>query len=340
MTHSPSPIGQVTLIGLGTRGTALGLALTKPELNLRVVGCDCDTATAKRAAAAGAVHQTEHDLRRACSAADLIIVAVPYREARAVLEQIAPSLKTDAVVVETAPLKMPTFGWAEQGLPRDRHLVGAFLIARHPAPEPPAPLYERGVLVVVAPRGADSGALEFTARLAPALGASSFFVDPQEFDGLMAGVRGLPLLMALACFNAVAGVPGWRDGSRLAGETFAEATALLAGCDPRAAAAELAANRENLTRRLDLAEERIEAMRRELSGDAAEVEERLAILLREAVEGRARWMTSRGDPARDRPEPGSEPPNVGESFARMFGLGKDQLDILRRRKGGTHAQKP
>lgn len=340
MTHSPSPIGQVTLIGLGTRGTALGLALAKPELNLRVVGCDRDSAAAKRAAAAGAVHQTEHDLRRACSASDLIILAVPYREAQPILEHIAASLKTDAVVVETAPLKMPTFEWAKQGLPNDRHLVGAFLIARHPAPEPPARLYERGVLVVVAPRGADSSALEFTTRLGPALGASSFFIDPQEFDGLMAGVRGLPLLMAVACFNAVAGVPGWRDGSRLAGETFAEATRLLADCDPRTAAAELAANRENLTRRLDLAEERIAEMRRELSGEAAEVEERLAILLREAVEGRARWMKSRGDPARDRPERSRELPNVGESFARMFGLGKDQLDVLRRRKGGTRAQKP
>ncbi len=340
MTPSPSPIGQVTLIGLGRRGSALGLALSRAELNLRVVGHDRDSAAAKKAVSAGAIHNAERDLHRACGASELIILAVPYPDVRIVLEHIAQDLKPDAVVIETAPLKGPTFEWAAQGLPRERHLVGAYLLARYPAPEAPASLYERGVLVVVAPRGTDSSALEFTTRLAPAIGASSFFVDPQEFDGLMAGTQGLPLLMALACYRAVAEAPGWSDASRLAGDTFAEVTQALTNCIPRRAAAELSANRENLLRRLDLAREELDGLHRLLSGDPEQLEAKLETLLRDAVDGRDHWMASRSDPARSRPAPGAEIPSMADNFARMFGLGKDQLEILRRRKRGTQAEKP
>jgi len=340
VTPPASPIGKVTLIGLGTRGTALGLALAKPELNLRVVGCDRDAGAAKRALASGAAHQIERNPGRACDGSDLVVLAVPYLAVRSVLEAIAPALKVDAVVVETAPLKTPTFEWAAQAMPRDRHLIGAYLIVRHPAPEPPTPLFERALMIVVAPRGSDSSALEFTTRLAPALGASSFFVDPQEFDGLMAGTQDLPVLFSLACYRAVTEVPGWRDARRLAGDTFAEATSLLTSLDPPRAAAELAANRENLARRLGLALEQLEEVRRILAGDEAQAAEKLEVLLREAVEGRRQWMQARSDPSHDRPEPRPEMPSVRDSFARMFGLGKVQRDIIRGREGASTAKKP
>jgi prephenate dehydrogenase len=330
----------VTLIGLGTRGTALGLALSKPELNLRVVGSDRDTGAAKRALASGAVHHVERNPGRACEGSDLVMLAVPYLDVRFVLEAIAPALKADAVVVETAPLKMPTFEWAAQAMPRDRHLVGAYLVVRHPAPERPTPLFERALMIVVAPRGSDSTALEFTTRLAPALGASSFFVDPQEFDGLMAGTQHLPVLLSLACYRAVTEVPGWRDARRLAGDTFAEATSLLTSLDPPRAAAELAANRENLARRLGLALEQLEELRRILGGDEPQAAEKLEALLREAVEGRRQWMQARSDPTHDRPERRPETPSLHDSFARMFGLGKEQLDIVRGTKGASTAKKP
>lgn len=340
MTPPTSPIGKVTLIGLGTRGTALGLALAKPELNLRVVGCDRDAGAATRALARGAIHHVEHNPGRACEESDLVVLAVPYLEVRSVLEGITPALKVDAVVVETAPLKTPTFEWAAQAMPRDRHLVGAYLMVRHPPPEPPAPLFEGALLVIVAPRGLDGSALEFTTRLAPALGASSFFVDPDEFDGLMAGTRHLPLLLSLACYRAVTEVPGWRDGRRVAGDTFAEATSLLTNLDAPSVAAELAANRENLARRLSLALEQLEELRRILAGDEVQAAEKLEALLRKAIEGRGQWMQDRTDPSHERPEQRAEIPSVRDNFARMFGLGKDKRDILRVTKGAATAKKP
>jgi prephenate dehydrogenase len=253
----------VTLIGLGTRGTALGLALSRPELNLRVVGCD--PMGSRQTRQDRGAFTCEHN-RNAPAKRGTDLPGRPYSEFALSWSRL-PRAQGGCGGIETAPLKGPTFEWAAQGLPGERHLVGAYLLARYPAPEAPTLLYERGLLVVVAPRGTESSALEFTTRLAPAIGASSFFVDPQEFDGLMAGAQGLPLLMALACYRSVAEAPGWNDASRLAGETFAEATQLLASRVPQRAASELAANRENLLRRLDLAQEEIEALRRLLTGD-------------------------------------------------------------------------
>jgi prephenate dehydrogenase len=340
VTSPASPTGKVTLIGLGTRGTALGLALAKPELNLRVVGCDRDAGAAKRALASGAIHHVERNSGRACEGSDLVVLAVPFLEVRPVLESIAAALKVDAVVVETAPLKTPTFGWAAQAMPRDRHLVGAYLIARSPTPEPPTPLFDRALMIIVAPRGSDSTALEFTARLAPTLGASTFFVDAEEFDGLMAGTRHLPLLLSLACYRAVTEAPGWRDGQRIADDTFAEATSLLTSLDAPRAAAELAANRENLARRLGLAIEQLEELRRILAGDETQTADELETLLREAMQGRRRWMQARSDPSHDHADQRPEMPSLRDSFARMFGLGKDQRDIIRAAKDASTAKKP
>ena len=339
MTSPASPIGKVTLIGLGTRGTALGLALAKPDLNLRVVGCDRDAGAATRALAGGAIHQVERNLGRACEQSDLVVLAVPYLEVRSILEAITTALKVDAVVVETAPLKTPTFEWAAQAMPRDRHLVGAYLIVRNPPPEPPTPLFERALMIIVAPRGSDSTALEFTARLAPALGATTFFVDADEFDGLMAGTRHLPLLLSLACYRAVTEAPGWRDGRRVADDTFAEATSLLASLDAPRAAAELAANREKFLRAaLSLALEQLEELRRILAGDEAQTADKLEALLRKAIAGPPVVDAGPERPLARSRRPGPEMPSLRDSFARMFGLGKDSAISCVARKGRLDGQ--
>ncbi len=340
MTNPASPTGKVALIGLGTRGTALGLALAKPELNLLIVGCDRDADVAKVALAGGAVHKIERNPGRACEDADLILLGVPFLDVRSVLEAIAPALKADAVVVETAPLKMPIIEWAAHGMPRERHLVGAYLVARHPIPDPPAPLYEHALMIVVAPHGSDSDALEFTTRLAPAVGASTLFVDPQEFDGLMAGTRHLPMVLSLVCYRAVTEAPGWRDARRVAGDTFAEATTLLASLDPARAAAELTANRETLALRIGPIIDQLEELRRILAEDEPHAAERLQALMRKAIEGRREWMVTRSDPSREPTEPGPEMPSARERFARMFGMGKDQLAILRGKKGASTPNSP
>lgn len=319
MDDSVSSSGKVTIIGMGKRGLSLGLALSKPDWKLQVVGHDRDPEVAKRAKSLGAVHRWDWNLPSAVDQADLIILAIPYSETREVLTQIAPHLKVDAVVFDTAPLKTSIFSWAEQLLPPDRHWVGGFLIPGHAEAEASASLYEDGLLIVVAPRGADPGALELAARLGPVLGAAPLFFDAQEFDGLMAGVEFLPSLLALACYRTIVGSPGWRDASLLAGSTFDRATSPLGSREVRARAAEMVANRENILRRLDMALEEIRELRDVLTDP--EAEKILVRYLSDAEEGRARWLRDRERPARRQTELAASLSSRGSGLRRLFDLG-------------------
>jgi prephenate dehydrogenase len=280
------------------------------------VGHDRDPEAAKRAKAQRAVQRWEGDLPSAVEGADLVILAVPFNETREVLSRIAPHLKADAVVFDTSPLKAVVSSWAKELLPPDRHWVGGFLIPGHAGEEVRADLYQDGLVVVVAPPGADSGGLELATRLAALLGAAPFFFDASEFDGVMAGVESLPSLLALACYRAVAGSPGWRDASLLAASTFDRATSPLEGQGAQALAAEMVANRENLLRRLDLAVVEIQELRGVLTD--ADAEGRLTGYLREAQEGRARWLRERERPALRQTTPAPSLPSGTGIFRQLL----------------------
>jgi prephenate dehydrogenase len=320
MDKGGSSSGTVAILGMGRRGLSLGLALSKPDRKLQVVGHDRDPEVAKQAKAQGAVHRWEWNLPSAVEQADLIILAVPFSQVHDILAQIAPHLKPGAVIFDTSPLKAAVSAWAQQLLPPEGHWVGGFLIPGHAGGEASADLYEEGLLIVVAPPGADSGALELATRLAALLGAAPFFFDAPEFDGLMAGVESLPSLLALACYRTIAGAPGWRDASLLAGSTFEQATSPLEGRGPQARAAEMVANRENLLRRLDMAVEEIQELRRALT--EADADNKLSAYLKEAEEGRAHWLRGRERPARRQTEPAPTLPSGGGVLRQLFNPGE------------------
>ena len=294
------------------------------------------------ALAGGAVHKIERNPGRACEDADLILLGVPFLDVRSVLEAIAPALKVDAVVVETAPLKMPIIDWAAQGIPRERHLVGAYLVARHPIPDPPAPLYEHALMIVVAPHGSDSDALEFTTRLAPAVGASTLFSGSagiRRVDGWHAAPAHVALFGLLPRCDRGAGVARCparcrrhlRRGHRAPGQRL----------DPARAAAELAANRETLALQIGpIIKPTRGPAPDSRGGRAAVLPERLQALMRTAIEGRREWMVTRSDPRANRLNQDPEMPSARERFARMFGMGKDQLAILRGKKGASTPNSP
>jgi len=84
---------------------------------------------------------------------------------------------------------------------------------------------------------------------------------------------------------------------------------------------------------------RVLELRRILAGDETQTADELETLLREAMQGRRRWMQARSDPSHDHADQRPEMPSLRDSFARMFGLGKDQRDIIRAAKDASTAKK-
>ncbi|HUS14924.1 MAG TPA: prephenate dehydrogenase [Chloroflexia bacterium] len=255
---------QITIIGLGTVGSSLGLALRRyaqaPEgkaAQFTVVGYDPDLSMQQIAQRKdGAVDRTVGDLAAAVRDAPFVIIALPTTAMRAIFDAIAPHLPEGATVTDTAPGKRQVLRWAAELLPAGVSFVGGHPLPRKvPAPavtsdevtdEPPdADLFTGAPYCIMPGATATDAAVNQVIGFAEAIGAKPFFTDPLEHDSFQAAVHDLPLVTSFALMRVLSASPSWRDMSPLAGGAFREASR-MASVDALATREELLANRDNV----------------------------------------------------------------------------------------------
>ena len=310
---------QIAIIGLGRLGGSLGLALSAHN-GLQPVGFDRDSDAARAAQSRGALHRAEWNLINAVEGADLVLIALPLSEQRDLLTAIAPNLRAGCVIASVAPLLGPPIAWAAELLPTER-----FFVAAHPILNPAqlhtgdagldaarADLFARGLWALAPASGCAPEALKLVGDLALLLGASPYFVDPAEHDGLMGGVDALPVLLAYALMQAAAASPGWGEMRKLTGRGFATATTPLADAEH----APLLLNRDSALRYLDAAIAALQSTREQIAaGRGAALDEALA----EAAARRAKWLADRERGDWEKLEqPPLEMPTPGEAMRRIL----------------------
>jgi prephenate dehydrogenase len=310
---------QIALIGLGRLGGSIGMALGA-QSGLQIAGFDRDPDAMRVAQSRGAVHRTEWNLINAIEGADLVLLALPLSEQRDLLAALAPSLRDGSVVASVAPLLGPPIAWANELVP-----AGRFFAAAHPILNPAhlhtgdagldaarADLFARGLWAIAPAPACAPEALKLVGDLAMLLGASPYFIDPAEHDGLMGGVDALPALLALALMQAATASPGWGEMRKLADRGFATATSPLADAEH----APLTLNRESALRYLDAATAVLQSLREKI---AAGREAALDELLAEAAALRAKWLADRQRGDWDKLEkPPLEMPSAREVLGRML----------------------
>ena len=319
---------KITIVGLGQIGASIGMALTGQDDLLYRIGHDREVQVARYAEKEGAVDRIEINLPKAVRDADLIVLALPIDQIRNTLEVIAPVLKEDSVVVDTGPIKEVVETWAANILPPGRHYVGmtpvlnpAYLItadsgvaAAHPD------LFRGGLMAIVAPATTEAAAVKLVSDLTRLVGSTAFFADPVEMDGLMAATHHLPQLMAAALVNSTVDQPGWREGRKMAGRAYAEATGPLVHLDDtQALHASVMMNRDNILRVLEGAIAALQAIRNDI---ATEDGEALGTRLLRARRSRLKWWAERqsGDWMNAAETAVSLPESPG-ILGRLFGTG-------------------
>jgi prephenate dehydrogenase len=318
---------QFTIIGLGQIGASIGLALAERQNLLYRVGHDRDVQIARQAEKLGAVDHIELNLPNAVRKAEVVLLALPLDQIQETLSLIAPDLKEGAVVMDTGPIKQEVIAWAEKLLPADRYYVGltpsinpaylheagAGLEAAH------ADLFQSGVMAIVTPPRTNSGVIKLATDLTALLGSSPLFADAAEVDGLMAAMHILPQLLAAALLNATVDQPGWREGRKLAGRPYAQATAPIVYADlVQALKSEVWLNQANVLRLLDGTIAALETVRSDIStqNDGA-----LKGRLEKAHQGRQKWLQERQ--AANWVDEGVPPIDIPESpgvLGRLFGI--------------------
>ena len=186
-------------------------------------------------------------------------------------------------------------------------------------------MFRDGLIGIVSPPGVPSEAIKLAADLTRLLGATPLFADPLEMDGLVAATHIMPQLIAAGLLNATIDQPGWQEGRKIAGRSYAEVSApVMYPTEPKTLTSAAMLNRENVMRVLDGAVASINAIRNDLLNEEAELlEERL----NRARQGRQRWLQGRlaADWASEE-SPNVEAPTASEMFGRFIGRGRKKKD--------------
>lgn len=318
---------RITIIGLGRIGTSIGLALKESDLNLHIVGHDKEPTHTREARRRNAIDRGEWNLPRSVEGADLVILALPLSAIRETLGYIAQDLRPNAVIMDTAPLKVPVLRWADEILPKHVHFVGGHPIVRDIAPGPTnarSDLFRGEIFALCTTPSAHPDAVRLASNVIDVLGARILFLDPQEHDSMMAAVEHLPQLIGLVLGHTISGEPSWREMRKLAGAQFEASTFLSAGT-PEEVAALIMENRERLLTWLSVFRQALTHWQEILDeGDKAAVAE----AVRAMAEAREAWIAAAESGVWDTTPPPRERGfsfatwMFGESLARLLRSGK------------------
>jgi prephenate dehydrogenase len=228
---------RIALLGLGLIGGSVARALREAPDAPWVVSAWTPSGAGPRAAlAAGVVDAAPTGVADAIEGADLVVLAAPPIACLDLLRDLAgplrPSLATDAVVTDVASTKLAIVTRA--------HDLGLRFVGGHPmagretagfAAGDPALFQDRPWVIVPS---ADTPAVARVETLATACGARTVRMDAEDHDAAVAGISHLPLVLAAALVETVAGGPGparpdWPVAEALAASGWAGMTRLARG---------------------------------------------------------------------------------------------------------------
>lgn len=263
---------RITIIGLGLIGGSMGLALQRVKTNFEIVGHDREHSIAGRARKLGAIDRAEWNLISAIEEAALIIIATPVMAIKEIFVAIAPYLKPDCIVIDTASTKQQVAEWAQEILPETVSFVGGDpMVSKGESgiEAADADLFIESIYCLTPLPSAKPEAVKLVTDLVSLIGARPYFLDAAEHDGLVAGINHLPFILSTALVNATAQSPSWREMRKLTSYAFQNATHLAPG-DPATYRDICLTNRGSIVRWIDAYLKSLKEVREAVAAEDAE----------------------------------------------------------------------
>jgi len=283
-------VEKLVIVGVGLIGGSFALALKEAGAVGRVVGVGRGAGNIRRALELGIIDAAGAPDKATFGDADLVLVAVPVGQMRAVMRSIAPLLGRKTVVTDAGSTKQDVVGLAR----RELKAVLSRFVPGHPiagteksgAESAFAGLY-RGHKVVLTPlKENEPGALALVRAAWERCGASVFELQPREHDAVLATVSHLPHVLAYALVDQVARHKNAKQLFSFAAGGFRDFTR-IASSHPEMWRDICLANKKALLAEIDRYGGELERVRRMLErGDARA----LAALFSGARDARNRWL--------------------------------------------------
>src|SRR5947209_15873855 len=179
------PYSRVAILGTGLIGSSIGLALKAARPQTQVIGYDASGDNLRRAQSVKAIDR-RGSLRDALADADLVIVSTPVGAMKALFEEIAPILPTQALVMDTGSTKASVLDWAGALLPAGVRFVGGHPMAGKTETGPDAAdarLFQGAVWCLAPLPSVQRDAIDDAVRLVETLGATPYSSIPTSLTG-------------------------------------------------------------------------------------------------------------------------------------------------------------
>lgn len=173
----------------------------------------------------GAIDQGYHDIKKAVSASDLVILSTPVSIIIGMLPLIGPHLRRNCVVTDVGSAKMNIVRAAKESLPAGHLFVGSHPLAgseKTGIQNARADLFQKSKCIVTPTRETNRTALERVRRLWMGLGADVKILSPEEHDRILAYISHLSHIVAYSLMEAIPqefleyAAPGLKDTTRIA----------------------------------------------------------------------------------------------------------------------------
>lgn len=224
------------LIGAGLIGGSLTLALKHAQAVAHVTGVGRNADVMRQALQLGIVDSVvlanSSEFNLAVQTADIIVLAMPVGQTRAVCAQIAPHLQAHTIITDVGSTKTSVYHDAHAALgDKIAQFVLAHPIAGREVNGPQAAQADLYVSkkVMLCPHATNRTAdIHTVAALWQAAGAQVFELDLQAHDAIFAAVSHLPHVLAYALMNHVADSDLSADKFAMAGAGFRDFTRIAA----------------------------------------------------------------------------------------------------------------
>ena len=235
MAPSEPLFKRVAVIGLGLIGGSLACAIRRNGLAGTVVGTDQRDEELQLGKELGVIDQSAASIADAVRGADLVVLAVPVRATRKVLEQVRPALEPDAVLTDVGNTKSSfvtdveaVFGGLSPYVIPGHPIAGSEKSGIRAAnPE----LFANHKVILTPPDDVSQPHLARLKALWEGCGATVLTMSVAYHDEVLAATSHLPHLIAFSLVDTLAGEDENMDIFRYAAGGFRDFTRIAAS-DP------------------------------------------------------------------------------------------------------------
>ena len=201
-------IKQLTIFGVGLIGGSLALALRKSGYCEKIIGCSRDAKHLQRAVDLGVIDSFTLDPKEAVKGSDMILLAVPLRAMKPVLESIVGHMEVEAFVTDAGSAKGSVIEAATEaygGKLDPRFIAGHPIAGREKSSVEAAidNLYLNQKVVLTPTEATCSEAVVAVKNMWKAAGATVDILDVKQNDDVLAATSHLPNVLAYSLVNTL-----------------------------------------------------------------------------------------------------------------------------------------